>query len=204
MIVITTKKQEETSMPRVTQAQASENRAKIIAAADRLLREKGYDGWSTAAAAKAAGLTEGALFRNFPTKAALGAAAMEAGFAPILALLDTVASPADLGRYIDAYLGTDHRDWFPWGCPVAALGTEMHRHPEPMKAAFHAGFEAMLDRLAPVTEGRAGARVLVSTLAGALGMARALRASGHRPEADAILADTAAALKAQFGVPSPP
>ena len=176
-------------MVRVSRDKAAENRAKLVAGADRLLREKGYEGLSVAAAAQSVGLTEGAVFRNFPTKAALAAAAVEEGFAPILAMLGTLDGEAGLRVYASNCLGTDHRDHFAWGCPVGALAAEMHRHPDEVKAAFVRGQTRLLDELTRLAGSRMRASSVLATLAGAIGIARALSAAGDRAASDAFLED---------------
>lgn len=189
-------------MVRVSKEKAEENKAALIASADRMLREHGYDGFSTAAVAKAAGLTEGAIFRNFPTKADLAAAAVTAGFGPVLGLLASLEGRAGVRAYIENYLGPDHRDHFPWGCPVGALSSEMHRHPKPVQLAFTTGFEALVSELTRMTGTEVRAKTLLATLAGALGMARTLRASGNVESSDALLADVKAALLDAWDTPS--
>ncbi|MBF9032197.1 TetR family transcriptional regulator [Rhodobacterales bacterium HKCCE3408] len=175
-------------MVKVTKEQAKENRQAMIWAADRSLRENGYDGLSTAGVAAAAGLTQGALFRHFGDKETLAAEAVGAGFAPILALLDRLPEEGGLRGYVEAYLAADHRDHFPWGCPVGAMGAEMHRHPEAVARAFADGLEANIDALERLTGDRARAAFVLSALAGGIAIARALRAAGQEEASDAHLA----------------
>ena len=175
-------------MVKISKEAAARNREALVAAADRLLRENGYEGLKTAAVARAAGLTEGALFRNFAGKEALAAAAVEAGFAPVLALLESLPPEGGPAPYIEAYLAPDHRDHFPWGCPVGALGAEAHRLPAPVAAAFAEGLERNMSALARLTGDRGRAGQILSALAGGIAIARALRAAGDRAAADAHLA----------------
>lgn len=181
-------------MVKVSKEKAAENRARLVSAADRALRENGYDGLSVAGVAKSVGLTEGAVFRNFPTKAALAAEAVERGYAPILALLGSLEGEAGLRAYVENYLGTDHRDHFPWGCPVGALVGEMHRHPEEVKVAFAKGEARLMQELARLAGGSERAALVLAALSGAIGIARALRAAGDRDASDAFLADVKAGL----------
>ncbi len=60
------------------QARARETRRKVVSAAVALLGEEGLAGVRTAAVARRAAVSQGALFRHFPTKAALLGAALEA------------------------------------------------------------------------------------------------------------------------------
>jgi AcrR family transcriptional regulator len=59
------------------QARARATRKKVVDAAVTLLGEEGLAGVRTAAVARRAGVSQGALFRHFPTKAALLGAALE-------------------------------------------------------------------------------------------------------------------------------
>jgi AcrR family transcriptional regulator len=65
------------SAPSPQQARAIASRKALIVATVEILAERGRDGATTAAVAKRAGLSQGALFRHFPTKAALMGAAAE-------------------------------------------------------------------------------------------------------------------------------
>jgi len=67
-----------TPAPAPQQARAHATRQKVVASAVALLAEDGLSGVRTAAVARRAGVSQGALFRHFPTKAALLGAALEA------------------------------------------------------------------------------------------------------------------------------
>lgn len=67
---------------------------RILAAAERLFAERGYDGTRTAEIARAAKLTERTLFKHFPDKAAL----LERVLAPALAAAAT-PPPASEARF---------------------------------------------------------------------------------------------------------
>src|ERR1700722_17864766 len=58
---------------RVTREQAAENRERIVAAASRLFREKGFDGIGVDAIMDGVGLTHGGFYRHFQSKEALAA-----------------------------------------------------------------------------------------------------------------------------------
>src|SRR5215469_8472288 len=67
-------------MGRVSQAQAQENRARVVATAARLFREKGTD-VSVADVMKAVGLTHGGFYKQFASKEALVGEATALAFA---------------------------------------------------------------------------------------------------------------------------
>ncbi|WP_122977814.1 TetR/AcrR family transcriptional regulator [Actinoplanes teichomyceticus] len=68
-------------MGRVSQAQARQNRERIVATAARLFRERGVSGVSVADVSAAAGLTHGGFYKQFESKDALVAEAIEHAFA---------------------------------------------------------------------------------------------------------------------------
>lgn len=82
------------------QARARRTRAALVDAAVVLLGRTGLAGCSTAAVAREAGVSQGALFRHFPTKTALLAAATEAVLeqltADFLAALPAALASGDL------------------------------------------------------------------------------------------------------------
>lgn len=119
-------------MGRVSQAQAQENRARVVAAAARLLRERGTD-VSVADMMSAVGLTHGGFYKQFASKDALVAEATASAFADheqIRAQKDEAhGGERDAARrdYIDWYLTASHRDHPGDGCPTAALSVDMAR-----------------------------------------------------------------------------
>ena len=137
---------------------------------------------SVAAIAGQVGLTHGAIYRQFASKDALAAAAVTADFDRILALLDGIGGQGgSLADYFRAYLATDHRDHFVWGCPVAPLAAEIGRTAAPVQAAFADGLRrnlAAIATLSGITDRAQAAAYAMSALAtasGAMAMARATR-----------------------------
>ncbi|BEL07485.1 hypothetical protein Q0Z83_056760 [Actinoplanes sichuanensis] len=74
-------------MGRVSQAQAAENRERIVATAARLFREHGIAGVSVADVTAEAGLTHGGFYKHFASKDALVAEAVTRAFADQAATL---------------------------------------------------------------------------------------------------------------------
>jgi len=66
---------------------------RVLAAAARMLAANGYEGLSLAAVAAEAGTTRQALYRRWPGKAELAAAAVES-------MEETAAEPVDAGPYV--------------------------------------------------------------------------------------------------------
>src|SRR6185312_10941555 len=111
---------------KVTKEKSAENRAALINTAARMFRERGVDGVGVAEISKAAGLTHGALYAQFPSKQALAAEALAHGLARSHASM-TAPKPhgaPTLSDHLDLYLSLDHRDNLADGCAMAASASE--------------------------------------------------------------------------------
>ncbi len=168
---------------RVSRDQAEENRQTVIDVASRLFRERGFDGIGLKDLMKAAGLTQGAFYKQFESKADLVAQAskraMERAFNRFSAA--GAANPDDpLGAAVALYLSTEHREERMDGCPVAALGSDAARQRADVKASFEAGIREYLEMLdfwvdeAEDKEPSAKAMAILSTMVGAMVLSRAV------------------------------
>ncbi|WP_433795555.1 TetR/AcrR family transcriptional regulator [Actinoplanes sp. CA-252034] len=111
-------------MGRVSQAQAAENRERIVATAARLFRERGISGVSVADVTAESGLTHGGFYKHFTSKDALVAEAVARAFAEQAESLRTAADPR-VRALIDTYLSPAHRDDPGSGCPTAGFGGDV-------------------------------------------------------------------------------
>lgn len=127
-------------MMKVTKAQVQENRARIVAMASVLFRERGYDGVGVAELMAAAGLTHGGFYKHFKSKADLMAEAA----AYSLAQSATQTAGIDVMAFVNHYLSRQHRDAAGDGCTMAALCGDAARQPESIKAVFAEGIERQL------------------------------------------------------------
>jgi TetR/AcrR family transcriptional repressor of nem operon len=184
-------------MGRVSQAQAQENRRRIVETASRLLREQGTH-VSVADLMKAAGLTHGGFYKQFASKQALIDEATTHAFAELAqhhtAALEQHPAQPDAAQQalIDAYLSAEHRDNPSDGCPVAALAGDMAREPGNHQAhrVYTQGVRDFADALA--TPDQDGITRLC-TMLGALVLARATKDS---PLSEEILTAARTALTA--------
>ncbi|HJL17038.1 MAG TPA: helix-turn-helix domain-containing protein [Sandaracinaceae bacterium LLY-WYZ-13_1] len=168
-------------------------RARIVAAASRLFRRRGFGATSVDALMGAAGLTRGGFYAHFRSKAELLEAALAAAFEEsrqnLLARgLEDSRGEAWLTRAASRYLGPDHLRALDEGCAVPALGAEVSRSGDGPRRAFERELTRLIDGLATRLGGpHARARSLraLSTWVGALTLARAV----HDPAfAEEILA----------------
>jgi len=186
---------EEVVMGRVSQAQAEENRSRVVETASRLFREQGTH-ISVAELMKASGLTHGGFYKQFASKEALVDEAIAHAFGELdhrlTAALAQNAGQPDAARlaFIDAYLSAEHRDNPADGCPAAGLAADIARESGDREArrVFNDGIRNYADWLA--TEDHDGL-VRLSTMLGALLLARATTGS---PLSEEILTAVRAAL----------
>jgi TetR/AcrR family transcriptional repressor of nem operon len=158
-------------MGRVSQEQAAENRAKVVAAAASLIRRKGLGGMGIAELMAEAGLTHGGFYAQFGSKDALAGEACTHAF-------DTAGRAWEAAGRGDP-AGRLHRmtafyfEPKPPGqdCPMATLAGDVARAPAggPLRRAFTAGLRRLVtlvagetpdDRALAVTAAMVGAAVM--------------------------------------------
>lgn len=179
---------------KVSREQATKNRAHVVEVAGTEFRKRGFDGIGVADLMKAAGLTHGGFYNNFPSKDALAAEAVTQVFAETTARMRERASRArdPLAAVVHFYLSPEHRDSPASGCAIGALAQDAGRGSEPLRAAFQAGIEGYLDLMVELTgTSRADAIAIYSTMIGALTLSRAV---ANPILADEILAATTTRL----------
>ena len=98
---------------KVSKEQVAAHRARILAAAARLFRLRGFDDVTVAQVMRDAGLTHGAFYGHFSSKEALIAEAIESVLAPAP---DGVGTRMRAATYADGYLSARHRDDPASGC----------------------------------------------------------------------------------------
>lgn len=189
---------------KVTKAQAQENKARIVATAAALFRERGFEGVGLAELMAASGFTHGGFYNHFGSKADLMAEATACSLAETAAR----SRGTDVATFLDVYLSRQHRDARGDGCTLAALGGDAARQPDAVRATFAAGIEQMLQVL---VESSAGADVpltremlidLIARAVGAIVLSRAC--PDDSPLADEVLEVCRAASRAAMSPPAAP
>jgi TetR/AcrR family transcriptional repressor of nem operon len=145
----------------------AENRRRILEAAGRLFREKGFDSVTVAEVMQAAGLTHGGFYGHFKSKDDLIAETLASVFSG-------PGSALSLEDYAASYLTPKHRDNPAGGCPVAGLGSDTLRQAPQARAKMTAGIARVIDRLARGTPGRNEAEKRRAAVAGYAAMVGAL------------------------------
>jgi TetR/AcrR family transcriptional regulator, transcriptional repressor for nem operon len=161
---------------RVSREKAAENRERIVDAASRLFREKGFDGAGVDAIMHAAGLTHGGFYGHFGSKDDLAAEAVTRAFGRSAEELSRYATLSDL---VSAYLSERHCADRANGCAIAALGADMARQSEGVRRGLTAYVRAQLDHFTRLLRNGARAsrrRRAISALAGMVGALTLARA----------------------------
>lgn len=188
-----------------------EGRARLLAGAGRSFRAFGYGGVGVDAIAKESGVTSGAFYAHFPSKAAVFGEVVTAGLADLAAGIRSFRAGGAgwAGRlvefYLDARLTCDIRE----SCALQSLTAEAARGGEDVRSGFAEGFdraiEAMTspDDVEPLAHDVAVA--LLSLLSGGVGIARALPDEAARiAVADAVRSAALNLLGDDSGKETPP
>ncbi|MDC6166562.1 TetR/AcrR family transcriptional regulator [Paucibacter sp. XJ19-41] len=177
---------------------------RILETAAREIRRVGYGGIGVADLMKQAGLTHGGFYAHFSSRDAMLAEAMEwAGRDSERRLTSRLAKAGQHGSdpfvaLVEGYLSPAHLAAPEAGCPVAALASEMPRQSAEVLEAGRSRVQALMTRVQQVLPSADAdqARVIVSSLVGALQLARAL---GDNADGHALLAANRQALLARHG-----
>jgi TetR/AcrR family transcriptional repressor of nem operon len=177
-----------------------ETRERILEAASRLFREHGIAAVGLARIMAEADLTVGTFYTHFTSTEALLRESIVRTLQAREGGLERAFRGGDLEMAVRAYLSSEHRDAPGTGCPVAALVSEVARHPRATRTTLVTRLRPSLDMLATwlsTSRGeevtRADAAAFLGLLAGTLQLARA---TPGRAESDAILeAGVRAALR---------
>jgi TetR/AcrR family transcriptional repressor of nem operon len=146
------------------------------------MRERGVRNTSVADAMNEAGMTHGGFYRHFKTKDELVIKALRSAFDDFVNPLESrqlTESPAAVAQQYKAlYLSPEHVANPGMGCPMPALGGDLSREAEPVKAEFSAGLRRVLEALSAAGQGtpevrHASAVREVAMLVGAVVLARA-------------------------------
>jgi TetR/AcrR family transcriptional repressor of nem operon len=159
------------------------SRKRLIEAAARLFRARGYHATGLDQVVRAAGLTPGAFYRHFPSKAALLSAGMKSAAADALRHtnegLEELAGEKWLHAFVDRYLSEEHLRDFAGGCPIAALGTELAKETGEARRALDAAARttvaAIAQRLGAKRRDSERAWNVLASCVGALTLARSVR-----------------------------
>ena len=161
-----------------------QTRERILRAAARAIRKRGYEGVGVADVMKEAGLTHGGFYAHFDSRdALLAAAADQAGAESIENLTRAIAAAKpgqELAALVDTYLSDWHVAAPEQGCAIAAAGSEVPRQQAEVRRVASRRIKdliGLIERQLPEW-GRSAAHDkamgVAATLVGALVLARAV------------------------------
>ena len=166
-------------------------RQRILDSASRLFRQHGIAAVGLAKIMAEADLTVGTFYTHFKSKEALLRETLLRALDARHEDLERAIRAGDMEMAVRAYLSPEHRDATGAGCPIAALASEVARHPRATRHTFASHNGPTLDALAAWLSsrrgkkvGRADAAAFLGLLAGTLQLARA---TPDHAESDAIL-----------------
>jgi TetR/AcrR family transcriptional repressor of nem operon len=179
---------------KVSREQVAEHRARILAAAARLFRQRGFDDVTVAEVMKDAGLTHGAFYGYFSAKEALIAEAVGRALPPAP---DRANPRRPAAEYADGYLSVRHRDARATSCLFSSLGTEAARGSAELRHSMTEAIRRRIGHLGAEAEGdtprekRRAAIAAWSAMVGAMVLARIVDDEKLSKE---ILSETRASL----------
>jgi TetR/AcrR family transcriptional repressor of nem operon len=168
---------------KVSREEAARNRERIVDAASKLFRERGFDGIGVSDLMKSVGLTHGGFYGHFSSKEDLVARACDRALAHSLEAWAKRAarSPQEALLAVSrGYLSSKHRDNPGAGCLMATLGSDAARQGPAVRHAVTQRLRQSFELLARLVSGRSEERrrqMAISTYAtwvGAMIMARAV------------------------------
>lgn len=155
------------------------SRRKILDVAADRFREDGIAASGLASIMKDAGLTNGAFYPHFPSKADLVRETVADSLDRQAVWLKEALQQGKLEGVIDSYLSPQHRDNPGQGCASAALLPELARQPEETRVMYAEHASALVAVLAEALPGDSERRkdlaaAIFATMIGTLQLARAV------------------------------
>jgi TetR/AcrR family transcriptional repressor of nem operon len=167
---------------RKSRSEAAETRQRIVRTASGVFRREGLGTPALDDLMAEAGLTRGGFYRHFASRDHLVAESLTVAFdgliASMTAAIDERGERSPMEVASELYLNEAHRDGPAEGCPLAALGSELARASESVRDVATDGLRRMIETIAagdefePEADAREQALVSLSTMIGALSMAR--------------------------------
>lgn len=137
--------------------QKARARDALLRAGARSLKTNGFNGIGVDGLAAAAGVTSGAFYSNFDSKAAMLEAVIEAGVGePFLTETDSMTRAEARARmitFVQEYINAEHSLDTADGCVMPALSADVSRADAPVKDAYQRKMSALITRIAALLDG---------------------------------------------------
>ena len=183
---------------RYTKTHKEETRRRLLDSSRAMVKKDGFDATGVDALMAAIGLTSGAFYSHFPSKLDLLQAVIDEEVAHSIALLDGDAEGglAAARKKVGKYLSDAHALHPEAGCVLPALGAEIGRSEEAVKAVVEGGLKRIHESWRLQLDDADGAWALMAQCVGALILARAVKTARTRGE---ILGANKRQLEARLG-----
>lgn len=175
------------------------SRRRVIEVASERFRQDGIAATGLASVMSDAGMTNGAFYPHFRSKADLVRETVAATMDGQTELMRELIAAGGLEAAAAAYLSPEHRDNPAGGCTLAALLPELARQPLEARTVYADRFEAVVREFAAAlpastVDAEAAAIGFYATLIGSLQLARAVEGTGMSDRILAAGRDAARAL----------
>ena len=185
----------------------AETRDRILCAAERAFSIHGYDGIGVDGLAAQAGITSGAFYGHFRSKAEVFRAAAVAGLRRVRDGIERFHSGPDrswVRPFMLHYLAPPFRQGLEGGCALPSLSAEVARSDPETRACYEAEMLRLVSTLAArLPDAGAPARrrawAMMALLAGGATLARSVEDAGVAAEIAAAVTDTVAAVTGEEG-----
>lgn len=182
------------------------SRRRIVEIAAERFRSDGIAASGLAGIMSEAGLTNGAFYPHFQSKAQLVRESLTAALGDQAKIMGEAMAAGGLEAALAIYLSTDHRDDPGHGCVSAALLPEVARQPQETRELYAEHILALVDQVAEALPAQTLNRQdvalgIYATLVGAVQLARAVPS---KDLSDRILATAANAVRAAIQTGNPP
>lgn len=175
-----------------------QTRQRLVERGARLAKQRGFAAAGVDDLAAAAGVTSGAVYKQFSGKSELLSAIIEAELARSAAMF-TAVPPGDaarLDKVIAGYLSTAHVEHPESGCPLPSLTPDVARAGDEVRQAFEDGLRAVHAAIKRHVNDGDVAWTLIAQAVGAVMLARAIPADATRAKVLAAVKRSARAAVA--------
>lgn len=182
--------------------QKEESKAKILKSAGRGFRSRGFDGSGIDGLARNAGVTSGAIYAHFKSKAEVFRQAVITGLEDLKHGIEQAQERVGKNwrkAFIDFYLSDRRTCDLADSCALQSLSTEVARAGDAAQQAYEAEFHKIIETLAAGLEGKPKARreeaiALLALLSGGVTLSRAMYDSATGDEIAAAVRKAALGL----------
>src|SRR5229473_2560659 len=134
-----------------------ETRDQIVRTAARQFRRRGKEGIAISDLMRKLNLTHGGFYRHFASKEQLFVEAVEKALEEIRADMKSTADQhpgSELRAVIEEYLSLEHCSNPAEGCPMAALASEIARHPRAVRVKIDRATSGHIEKVARLLPGK--------------------------------------------------